>query len=300
LYQFSKLYAILPLSLIPKRPFLKKRYFFFLGLSAYLLTACYQPEAGCLDIEATNFAPTADEDCGKDDKNNCPCDYPIFSFDTIDYTFAKATYKTDTIYKLDGQYFRLKKIRFFLSDFQFIKSDGQRLGVEDTVSLTVLNDNGATITKVFSNDFKLVEKDKTIDMGQVRQSGQYDSLRFVVGIGGEANTTTPQLTISSHVLADETMYLGNQSDGYIFNQIIINKDTLTDVETTLNIGGAANLVEVKMPFSYKTPLGKNFSLGTLRIDHSKWFDGINFAADTDTVMIEKIVANTVSVFSFSN
>ena len=56
-----------------------------------------------------------------------------------------------------------------------------------------------------------------------------------------------------------------------------------------------------MPFLYETPIGSDFSIGTLTINHAKWFDGIKFATINDTTMVvENIVANTPKVFSISN
>ena len=266
-----------------------------------LITSCFQPESGCLDIEAKNFELTADEQCGNDDNSgSCPCIYPVISFDTFDYFFTKLDYQPDATYLINNQYINLKSIKFYLSNFRFIRASGESIGVEDTLSLTVLNDENQSVTNIFEDNFFLINQQSSIDIGMVRQSGQFDSLRFVVGIEGAANSANPALIANSrHPLAEESMNFGDQSIGYIFNQIILNKDTSTTEDFILNIGGSANLVEVKLPFSYKSTPGVDFSLGTLRIDHSKWFDGINFVTDNDALMMEKIVANTHKVFSVS-
>lgn len=265
------------------------------------VTACFEPETGCLDIEAKNFDPTADEMCGEDDRQgNCPCTYPVLSIDTIDYLFAKADFAPNTIYQLEEQFIIIDQIRFFLSGFQFIRNNSDQVIVADTISLIVTNDEGQQETSIVTDDYILVEQQSSIDIGAVQESGQFDSLRFVVGIEGNVNTTDPvSVNNSQHPLADASMHFGNTTDGYIFNQIIIQTDTFSQVQTTINIGTATNLVEIKLPFSYESPIGSDFSLGTLHIDHSKWFDGINFVADNEADIIDKIITNTPTVFSIS-
>lgn len=274
-----------------------------ISLLSLLLFACFQPESGCLDIEATNFAPAADENCGGDDSNSdCPCTYPTISFDTVDYAFTKLEYAPDTFYKIDSQYIRITSIRFYLSGFQFIRENGEHLRVEDTLSLVVLNEEKEIETDIFLDDFILVNQQSRISIGDLKESGQFDSLRFVVGIEGQANSAAPDsISDTRHALAETSMHTSSQELGYIFNQIKLHKDTLpTTSETIINISGVSNLVEVKMPFSYKTTTGKNFSLGTIRIDYAEWLHGINFAIDSDAVLTQKIVENTPNAFSFSN
>jgi len=266
------------------------------------LPACFQPETGCLDIEAKNFNLSADEACGsKDTGNGCPCTYPVLSFGTVEYIYARQDYTPGAVYQTGAQFIRINSIKFFLSGFRFIRADGESLEVADTISLSILNEAGLSELSVLKDDFILVDQQKSTQVGAIRQSGQFDSIRFVVGIEGPAFSADPLLVNSrSHPLADESMHSGDQNQGYFFNQIVLEKDTLSEVETIINIEGTSRLVEIKLPFSYKTTTGKDFSLGTLQIDHAKWLDGINFAADTDVLMMEKIIANTPSVFSLKN
>ena len=275
----------------------------FLILLIFLGIGCYQAERGCLDIEANNFSPAADEDCAADDKNaNCPCQYPSISFSSVDYKAGPLDFTFGEAYLNDQkQTFQIEDIKFYLSDFQFIKADGSSIGVEDTISLTVLNEEDVTTKILAIDDFILLNKQKNIDIGMVKQSGQFEKIRFLVGINKIENATIPEnIKSSRHPLADESMHFGDPSLGYIFNKIVINTDTSSIETMELKIGGNNNLVEVIIPFSYTTMPGIHFSLPTLQINHLKWFDGINFVADTEAVMIEKIVRNTPKVFSIIN
>lgn len=271
-------------------------------------TTCFQPESGCLDIEAKNFELAADEPCDSDNSaTSCPCTYPILSFDTMNYVVEKSNYQPNTFYRINSQYIHIQSIQFYLSGFQFRRTSGEWIGVVDTISLVVLNDENQLETQVFIDDFLLVNQERTIDMGAVKQHGTFDSLRFVIGIEAPANSADPDsINRTSHSLVEADMHTRNQETGYIFNQLILSRDTLPETTAiTLNITaadfeGQLDLMELKMPFSYETPIGKDFSLGTLQVDHAKWFDGINFVIDTEAIMIEKIVANTPKVFSVSN
>jgi len=313
----------------------------FFGFFCSLLTACFQPDSGCLDIEATNFTLSADEGCsGNDDETNCPCSYPELSM-RVNFVFDSLAYQQERFYRIDSQLIQINLIRFYLSGFQLRQTDGDWLIVEDTISLLVIDSaTSELVNKEFIDDFQLMNRQIAITLGEVAESGLLDSIRFVVGIEGQANTASPEaISRTSHPLAQSDMHTGNQTDGYFFNQIrllriskipggidglgsidgSIGLDSLGILRGIDSLGSPADLgsssgeildvsinvqgeqfVEVKMPISVETPIAANFSLGTLTINHAKWFDGIKFAADTDAVMIEKIVANTPNVFSISN
>lgn len=276
-----------------------------IGLTLGLIAGCFQPESGCLDIEATNFQLDADEGCGGDDsETNCPCSYPDLSL-AVDFVFDKQAYEHNGFYMIDSQVVQIRLIRFYLSGFQLIQSDGDTLSVEDTISLVVLNEELELETKLFTDDFQLINQQSSINLGEVKESGTLESIRFVVGIEGQANSASPDsISNTRHPLAESDMHTGSQENGYIFNQISLLTDTINNTGgRVLNISQNINrgqFVEVKKSISVKTPVGESFSLGTLTINQAKWFDGIKFATDTDAIMIEKIVANTPNVFSISN
>jgi len=278
-----------------------------IGLLLGLFSGCFQPESGCLDIEAKNFELTADEPCDKDNSaSSCPCIYPVLSFDKS-YVVEKFDYEPAAIYLIDAQYIRIQSIQFYLSGFQFRRTSGEWISVEDTISLVVLNEENQIQTQLLTDDFLLINQQNSVEMGAISQHGTFDSLRFVLGMEAPANSAAPDsITNTRHPLADSDRHTGSQETGYIFNQLQFYRDTLAGTAlTTLNITAAdfinqTNLMELKMPFSYETPIGKDFSLGTLQVDHGKWFDGINFVVDTESIMVEKIVANTPKVFSVSN
>jgi len=271
------------------------------------LTACFPPETGCLDIEATNFTLSADDDCGDDDsETNCPCVFPELSL-AVDFVFDTLSYTQNDYYMIDSQLLQIRSIRFYMSGFQLKLTDGDWLTVEDTISLVVLQ-NTETLdleTELFTDDFQLINQQSRITLGQVTESGRLDSIRFIVGIEGQANTADPDsLSNTRHPLAMSSLHTGSQVDGYIFNQIILAGKSFNNTQVKIlnisqNVEGG-QFTEVKMPISIETPIATDFSLGTLTINQAKWFDGIKFATDSDAVLVEKIVVNTPNVFSITN
>ena len=79
-------------------------------LMAVLLSACYEPTEGCLDVRATNFDLDADEGCA-----DC-CTYPELSlrFENVwVYPDSVAPLRLHTFYvDAVGNPFRFERIRF--------------------------------------------------------------------------------------------------------------------------------------------------------------------------------------------
>ncbi|HMV23421.1 MAG TPA: hypothetical protein PKA71_03780, partial [Saprospiraceae bacterium] len=71
----------------------------FLSSVVLFFTACYQPKEGCLDINATNFDATADEEC-------C-CQYPVLQLKFKHFASGNEFSASDTILNDFGQQFRI-------------------------------------------------------------------------------------------------------------------------------------------------------------------------------------------------
>ncbi|MEM1120995.1 MAG: MbnP family protein [Bacteroidota bacterium] len=257
-----------------------------------------------MDIEATNFDITADEPCGDDDSaNGCPCTYPIFSFRT-DYLFDKVAYTDGGRYQVDGQLIQIDDIQLYLSNFAFRYTSGEWTQVTDTIGVAIQNEAGLKDT-ILTDDFVLINQQSSFDVGAIQRSGTFDSLRFLVGIMHPANTVNPDsVSRSRHPLTETEMHTGDVGTGYIFSRFVFRKDTLENtVATTLTVSqhiGSGKIVPIQMPISTKSSIESKFFVGTLTINHAKWFDGIKFVTDSDEAMIEKLVANTPTVFSIVN
>ena len=80
----------------------------------FLPTSCFEPEEGCLDIEANNFQLAADRDCSKDAPSNCFCTYPSVSLRVV-HVFDKLDFRTDTVYRINsGEIIKIRDIQFYI------------------------------------------------------------------------------------------------------------------------------------------------------------------------------------------
>jgi len=247
----------------------------------FALSACMREE-GCLDAAASNFSPGADKDCAA----TC-CEYP-----KIDLRFFRSI-DTDSFYSDTGTMrFRVDDIRFFVSDVQLIQADGALTGVLDTITLQpsgeVVEDNYTTAAL----------NNLSYEIGDVAGYGDFVGVSFNVGLNAAANTADPNQMPNGHALGvqEDTMYV-SADEGYAFQQIDLSLIAATDTTTqTFNVLGNDNLTTVSLTDTFS--LAKSFGVEILMdVDYLSLFDGIDFAADNDNLIIEKIVDNTPGIFS---
>lgn len=274
---------------------------FFLFLSCYfLLSACFEPEEGCLDIEANNFQLAADRDCSKDASTSCFCTYPSVSLDLM-YVFNDSTFTTDQAYQIgSGEYIKIRDIQFYISDIQLLLEDNQIVHTLDTITLAI-RENGTFERQLVLDDFYLIPpptNQTNLDLITTNRSGTFTQLQFRVGIKPLANTTQPdEVSNTAHVLAIDSLYLEGQ--GYVFNRLLIQPDTNTTETILVQLTEADSLPKITLNDNMLAikEQGKDISLGTLQINHARWFDGINFAENSKDEIHRKIALNTINVFT---
>jgi len=256
-----------------------------------LVAACYEPETGCLDIEATNFNASADDPCP-----DC-CTYPNLRFE-IKHVFGDTVLPFGTHFTLDSiDYFILRSWQFYLSELKLIVA-GDTIGVLDTISL-VLDQNGLITKELVEDNYAIGSRSIfSINMGTIKYSGFIEDIRFQVGLDAQSNQTAADSMPSGHPLAiqADSMFF-DEDRGYIFNKIQFQRDTTTGSSTTtLEIGTDANLVLLNFPFNQSIIQGDNITVN-LQLDYKLWLKGINFVTDSDEIIMAKIVANTPEAFS---
>ncbi len=272
--------------------------FLTLLLTIVSLAACFEPEEGCLDIEATNFQLSADRGCSKDAQSSCFCTYPAISLQ-ITQVFDKSTFNTNQVYQTSaGENIRIADIQFYMSDIQLVLADGQVAATLDTITLTI-TEGDQEKNKISLDDFHLItpNSQRISSLITSDESGEFTQLQFSIGIKSPESTTTPaSMKRTNHVLAIDSMY--QAPEGYVFNRISLQPDT-TSTEKMLiqlrEVDGLSRIILDLTPLN-KQP-GKDISIETLQINHAKWFDGINFAENTQDEVRRKIVTNTTNVFS---
>ncbi|MEM1320566.1 MAG: MbnP family protein [Bacteroidota bacterium] len=255
------------------------------------LPSCYEPQDGCLDIEATNFDFTADNPCA-----DC-CTYPNLEV-RLKHSVGDTSLPFGENFTIDGsQFFRIVSWEFYFSDLQLCRS-GEKISVLDTLALPI-RENGDLFFETIEDNFAYVSRtDFTLNMGTVRTSGQFDSIRFNIGVNAQANRGQADSLSASHPLGLNTEENNwNETDGYLFQRIRLIRDTL-NLEDTLELQIVADpqLISIELPYSLNVASGFTVSI-PIDIDYFMWLKGIDFVADTEEVMKTKIVGNTAEAFS---
>jgi len=280
-----------------------KRFGFFRNFSLFFLLVlsisnCKQKVEGCLDIEATNFAFSADESCPDD----C-CTYPnltfeiAFRWDTLSLIYGNPYNLVDSTTVI-----KIMKTKFYISDIS-LTNDNDSLMVLDRIELMV--NDGSSGYETFVDDFTLMSRDFTsfnYEIGEIRGLGSFDSLRFFVGLSDLANKVEPSSAPDGHPLSIQGDSMWSVEDAYVFNKLIMLPDTMTMPPTdtlTFNITDiAGDRVEVVLPFKYELEVGTDIQVRII-VDYFKWFQGIDFEDIPTEVVINNIVDNTIKAFSIN-
>ncbi|GJM32425.1 MAG: hypothetical protein DHS20C18_14260 [Saprospiraceae bacterium] len=270
------------------------------------ITACYENKQGCLDINATNFDPSADEYCKDVSLEEC-CSYPSLQIQlqhriVLPDTVYRLVYNDSVYYDAIGQPFRIRNIQYYLSNFQMVRADGSIIRVNDQVELD-LAQSGDPELVTFIEDWLLANGNfgSVLTVGDFRETGQFDKLRFDIGLYADLNRVNPFDFAAGNPLAvqADTMY-NFQNGGYYYTkttflQDTIATDTLPRIITT-EIGDGLIPVEIDLPNDFNHLEGFNLLL-TLRVDYLSWFATVNVRADTEEEIAAKFVQQIADSFS---
>lgn len=250
-----------------------------------LLSNCRETTEGCLDPEAANFDPSADE--------TCCCEYPQLSirFTYDNYDVDTTTFALNSVYHdEDNTPYYVNNIQFYLSDFELVKADNSTLKVSD--SLDILLQNGTLTT--FIDDFVLLKSNTfKYDIGTTITSGDFVKIRFKVGLNDLANQINPEEIETTHVLNETNNLYATSS--YIFNKIDIITDTsATDVITNFEI--TTPFVEVELEYDFSIYAGFDTEI-KINADLKKLLETVDFQANDVSTIQTKIVTNTSSIFT---
>jgi hypothetical protein len=259
------------------------------------LSACFEPKEGCLDIEATNFDASAD--------NDCCCLYPKLFLETVQ-RYDTLQYLPDSLYSNSaGQLFRIKSVVFYLSEFQLFQTS-EPFSVSDTAQLQTYSAFGNdTLKEVFTDDFLLVRRSPVSnEVGEFRPSGSFGSVRFRLGLSDDAQRVIPRLAPSGHPLRiqSDSLWYG-PSAGYVFMQAVVVRDSMLATKPDTLAFTQADLpdyfIEATGPFVHQSG-GYDFRL-RMTIDYKKMFEGVNWTNGDIPSWKSQIVANLPTVFGVS-
>lgn len=263
-----------------------------------LLTSCFEPKQGCLDISAVNFDASADKDC---EDEGCSCIYPKLQV-IVDQRYDTLAFRRDSVYtSTAGPSFRLHDVAFYLSDFQIFRN-GDVFTVSDTLGLRLFSQIGTdTLREVFRNDFQLVRLEtQTYAVGSFRESGLFSDVQIRLGLDADVNRVIPSLAPTGHPLRLQADSLWrNKAEGYVFLKVVVGRDVQTAVRDTLTFTRAdiGNFfIQQSGVFGHAN--GYDFRL-RLTADYQQLLGNINWTVGDKTSWKQQILTNLLSTFSVS-
>jgi hypothetical protein len=269
-----------------------------------LISSCYTPTDGCLNIDATNYNASADEPC-----DDC-CTFPNLNLKITHRITTQGTFGQDSIinHSADSTFsngtnkFQIKGMEFYLSDFQLVMSDGSIAEVEDKMTFMIYEDAISQTSKdtTIKDDFVLVSRSSfNYRIGEFRKPGSFVALRFTVGIDEKLSSIDADTLASSHPLSSENlMHFSSRDSGFVYQEFSLVNDTLTDpTEVYVYQMGkeTANSIQLIRPFFRELEPGFDVEI-PVRVNYTTWLKGINFADDDMETIKSMIVSNTAEAF----
>ena len=270
-----------------------------------IFSSCYTPTEGCLNIDATNYNASADEPC-----DDC-CSFPNLNLKITHSVMIEGTSGLDSIINHSADstfsnsannFFQIKGMEFYLSDFQLVMSGGDIAEVEDKMTFMIYEDALLQTLKdtTIKDDFVLVTRSSfNYTIGEFRKPGTYVELRFTVGIDERLSSIDADTLTSSHSLSSENlMHFSTRDSGFVYQEFSIVNDTTTnstEIEVYQIGKETANSIQLIIPLNGEIEPGFDIEI-PLRVDYTKWLRGINFATDDEETIKSIIVSNTAEAF----
>ena len=270
-----------------------------------LFSSCYKPTSGCLNIDATNYDASADEPC-----DDC-CSFPNLNIKITHSVSIEGTFGQDscinhsfdsTFTNVANNYFQIKGMDFYLSDFQLVMSDGSISEIEDETTFMIYDDPISQTSKdtTVKDDFVLINRNSfNYSVGEFRKPGTYIELRFKVGIDEKLSSIDADTLASSHPLSsDNLLHYETRDSGFVYQEFSIIKDTLTnptEIEVYKIGKETANSVQVVLSLFGELDPGFDVEI-PIKVNYSTWLAGINFATDDLETIKSTIVSNTADAF----
>ncbi len=248
------------------------------------LASCDRVE-GCLDSRASNFDVSADKDC-------C-CTYPIFNlriYPTLNAdTYSPVLFKEDAI----GTVYQVNDYRMYFSGIRLVRDDSVEFEIIDGLNVSLLDAEAVEISEELKDDYLCITPSVlTYEVGAIIAAGNFDKIRFYIGLDSVANSLSPSSFDEDHALADKTpsMYQ-NDSLGYTFFSSTVVLERGDTVRSTLLT--SPKMVEVDFPVN----ISANFDFElNLEMNLEALFEGVSFLTDDENTIQGKIVNNFESAF----
>lgn len=259
------------------------------------LTACFDPQEGCLDAAAVNFDATADDDC-------C-CEYPNLVVE-FRQSFGAPPYNPSAVYSIGGgKPFFLRGAAFYFSDFQLSRGT-DTFQVLDTITLRAFTTNGQGTERILQRDDATLVRalgDINNDAGTFLENGVFDGVRFRIGLGEPARRTVASLVATGHPLGSQTDSLWDWDlRRYTFARLVVQRDTAggsTGATDTLDLGqnDLGDLFLTRANAAYTKRTGYDLRL-ILELDYEQLLKGVDWTKGDKNTWKAQIAQNMQGAF----
>lgn len=279
------------------------RYLYLAGLLAFLsigVLACYEPREGCLDVEANNFSVDADRAC-----SDC-CTYPslrlTFQHRSVYPDTVVAFQLADSVY-LDaaGQPYRVQDLRFLLSDFRLVRSDGSELPMSNRLAVRVFAPDGSLKPDSIINDVLLMRPslNSRLTAGTMRASGRFAALRFRIGLTEVTANVDPASLPAVHPLRPASSGLDwSQAEGFEFQRMKLLLGLTGADSLVISTRRAADRQTIEIPLDVNVPPGYNLELD-IRIDYFGWLRDISPSTQPPSQVLNRWIARSSGAFAMT-
>ncbi len=235
--------------------------------SAILFTACKKPK---------------DDDKKDDDKKDPPKveEVGTVSFKVENYVGAEPLVLDHTEYYTNtaGNDFKVKKYKYYLTNFKLVKSDNAEYKQPESYYLVNQADGDL--------DFKIIDV----------PAGEYKAVKFLIGVDSARNVSGAQ----TGALDPLWEMFWDWNTGYIMALIEGEAPDASGNILSIHIGGFSGqysaLREVTMNFSENIKVAKNNEPAiTLRSDLLKWFSGAHLINFTDFSLQSAVDSNSAKI-----
>ena len=245
--------------------------------------ACFDPQEGCLDVSASNFDPTADE--------NCCCTYPNFKVQMV-YRFGEDNFNLDSFYLNNlNQELAIKNVQFYLSDFKLIDENNDALIANEKVEV-YWNNNGSVQVDSIKDDIILVNSSFMEEViGTTDMPNDFQGIELYFGLKDTANCVIADSMASAHPLGPKTDSLFIYPDGK-YNFAIIELEDNNGQVYNFELG-SNGLILIALDYFISIGNGEEASI-PLIVDFEEWLTDVNFNTMTIQQIADKIVNNIPS------
>ncbi len=246
---------------------------------------CKDNIEGCLNPEASNFDPSADE--------SCCCEFPqlniLFSYNH--YAADTTVFGLNSIYNDAGNNpYYINNINMYLSDFELVKMDNSIFRISDTLEAILQN---GTIAPLIDDIIILKPSKFKYTIGTTITSGNFAKIRFKVGLNLLTNQTNPEEVATTHALSKSNNLYATNS--YIFNKIDVVTDT-SAINVITNFEITQTVVEIDLIHDFSIERGFDTEL-KINADLKKLLENVNFQTDSNSTIESKIIANVANIFT---